>query len=297
MRSAAKRSLAIAAVASVGGCGWVTYKLIFYNPPADWAQHVVPHGPLVELAPNLWQVTGRVDAHSDSLMRNMVIFRMPRPTPAPQFAKEDNRPQLLLHSVISLSDEGMNEIDKLGKVRYILVPSPFHRLDAAVYKQRYPDAEVICPQDIRSRVSKVVPVDATVENVFHRRDASAGIKCYVPGDGLYIAELVYELPLEKKEASQEGPTTEKALVFCDLLTNVKSGPLNVRALGIVTGGEYPVVPWFARYVASRDNSKMKRFWEALAQRNDISVLAMAHGEPVVGPAEVKKRLKKIAADY
>jgi hypothetical protein len=43
----------------------------------------------------------------------------------------------------SWHEQGMQELDNLGRVKYILVPSPFHRLDAAVYKQRYPDAQVI----------------------------------------------------------------------------------------------------------------------------------------------------------
>jgi hypothetical protein len=62
---------------------------------------------------------------------------------------------------------------------------------------------------------------------------------------------VYELPLkEEQDAAQETATEsdKKALVFCDLVTNVTEGPLNVRILGIVTGGNNPIVPWMPRYL-------------------------------------------------
>jgi hypothetical protein len=62
---------------------------------------------------------------------------------------------------------------------------------------------------------------------------------------------VYELPLkEEKDATKEMATEsdKKALVFCDLVANVAEGPFNVRILGIVTGGNNPVVPWMPRYL-------------------------------------------------
>lgn len=41
---------------------------------------------------------------------------------------------------------------------------------------------------------------------------------------------------------------------------------------------------------------MKRFWETLAQRDDIEVIAMAHGEAIKGdPEEIKKRFVKLAS--
>ena len=42
------------------------------------------------------------------------------------------------------------------------------------------------PKSIRKQVSKVVPVDAVVEDVFGHDYASQGLKCYTPGAGLYI---------------------------------------------------------------------------------------------------------------
>lgn len=142
---------------------------------------------------------------------------------------------LLLHSVIALTEEvmrnkgvmmyqylthneqlqGMKELDSLGKVKYILVPSPFHRLDALVYKQRYPEAKVIwcvqyrthfkecnyslghiydSPRSITKRVAQAVPVDAAVEDIFGQNLSDQGIRCYIPGGGLYIHGTYSPLP-------------------------------------------------------------------------------------------------------
>jgi hypothetical protein len=72
---------------------------------------------------------------------------------------------------------------------------------------------------------------------------------------------VYELPLQAQKSSAgdeeeavvggDDGQKKKALVFCDLITNVTEGPLNVRMLGIVTGGKSPRVPWMPRYTRSR----------------------------------------------
>ena len=79
------RGLALSALVGVGGLGWTSYRLLFAQPvrarysqickisiarftshlpslfpssqqPQVWEKHVVPHGPLVPLAGNLWQV-------------------------------------------------------------------------------------------------------------------------------------------------------------------------------------------------------------------------------------------------
>ncbi len=67
------------------------------------------------------------------LQRNMVVYRLPpKRTNLDQKdltsshslsgeQKEESKEELLLHSVIALSDEGMREIESLG--RYYLAPS------------------------------------------------------------------------------------------------------------------------------------------------------------------------------
>jgi hypothetical protein len=78
---------------------------------------------------------------------------------------------------------------------------------------------------------------------------------------------VYELPLQAQKSSAgdeeeavvggDDGQKKKALVFCDLITNVTEGPLNVRMLGIVTGGKSPRVPWMPRYMHTHGPSMLR----------------------------------------
>jgi len=104
---------------------------------------VGPHGPLTQLDDHLWEVSGTLDLLP--IGRRMSIVRL-----------RDG--SLLLHSVVCCNDETMAAIDALGPVRFIAVPSRFHRIDAPRYAQRYPDALVLTPPASRSQVAEVVSV-------------------------------------------------------------------------------------------------------------------------------------------
>ena len=66
-----------------------------------------------------------------------------------------------IYSVIALDDAEMKQIDEFGTSRYLIVPGDAHRLDAKIFKQRYPALQVIIPPGALNRVQKPVPVDAT----------------------------------------------------------------------------------------------------------------------------------------
>ena len=104
---------------------------------------VSPHGALEELAPDLWRVEG--DVPRTQLKRAMVVVRLPSG-------------ELLLHSAIALDDDGMRQLEALGSPRWLVVPNGWHRMDAARYKARYPDLQVLCPRGSRKRVERVVQV-------------------------------------------------------------------------------------------------------------------------------------------
>src|SRR5687768_14893240 len=98
-----------------------------------WEVH--PHGPLREVAPGLWEVTG--DVPGLPLKRNMTVVRLSDP------GSSDGR--LLLHSVIAMDDARMAELEALGKPSVLVVPNGAHRIDIARYHARYPDAKIVCP--------------------------------------------------------------------------------------------------------------------------------------------------------
>jgi hypothetical protein len=59
-------------------------------------------------------------------------------------------------------------VEALGPIKFILVPNGWHRRDAPAYKQRYPEAKILCPAFCKSLVENVVKVDSTVEEAVER---------------------------------------------------------------------------------------------------------------------------------
>ena len=57
------------------------------------------------------------------------------------------------------------EIDAWGKVGAIIVPNGFHRLDAQLFADRYPDAHVLCPSGAKAKVEQVVNVTGSYEDL------------------------------------------------------------------------------------------------------------------------------------
>lgn len=110
---------------------------------------VLDHGPIEQLAHNLWRVKGTLP--NMSLQRNMTIVRR-------------NDGTLVLHSVICMHEQQMLELEALGTPQYMIVPNHGHRLDAPAYKRRYPQLRVYTPSGGREKVSEVVPVDGAYED-------------------------------------------------------------------------------------------------------------------------------------
>ncbi|KAJ3088434.1 hypothetical protein HK102_008753 [Quaeritorhiza haematococci] len=146
----------------------------------------------------------------------MTIYRIPKTR------------KLVLHSVIRLDDSTMNELDRLGTVEIILVPSGMHRMDAAWYGQRYPQARIVCPRGEQEQVEEVVKVHASSEDVFGRlgddqadkndvvgRAGEGGIREYVrimkPTRGFYddVHELIYLVRLESEDDTLVGSRNEQ----------------------------------------------------------------------------------------
>ncbi|MDO9280314.1 MAG: hypothetical protein Q7U06_00265, partial [Pseudomonadota bacterium] len=169
---------------------------------STWTAHVLPHGPLTQLAPRIWQVTGTL--RGMGLPRNMTIWRM-------------EAGGLWIHSAIACDAATMAEIEALGPPTVLVVPNGYHRLDAAVWKARYPDLLVVCPEESREKVEQVVKIGGLDTEI-------PGVHVHAPR-GLKQTEHVYEV----------DAGAGNALVVCDALFNVPHqagfGGLVIRLLG------------------------------------------------------------------
>lgn len=223
----------------------------------EWNARVLPHTAIESLADNLWHVTGVLDKRLPP--REMVLYRLPDTT-------------LLIHSAIALNPAAMDRLESLGRPKILIVPNRIHRLDAALYKQRYPTLQVICPAAAQSFVEAVVPVDGIAEEILPRY----GIVCHSPA-GIYEQELAYELPLP----------SGRALVFTDILFNLtdayldKHIPQRGSVFSWLGASGYFGLTRFGRWFFLRDRTAYRQWLENLAKSlPDLEVISVAHGEPI-----------------
>ncbi len=224
---------------------------------------VHPHGPLQRIAEGLWLLQGTLPP--SALPRAMVVWRLPTGG-------------LWIHSPVNLDEATRAELESLGQPEVLVVPNGFHRADAAAWKTRYPEIEVVAPREARAAVEKVLPVDATAETAL----TPHGIKCLAPS-GLKPLELTYRLPLE------EGG---HVLVITDILFNVREhGPgfmgLIFRYITRSTG--FFGITGLGRWLALKDGAAFATWLRGLADEPGLKAVLVAHGEPVLEQPAVRLR--------
>ena len=161
-----------------------------------WNKHLFPHGPLTQVVPGIWQVTGSLRPAGDGLPRTMVVWKLP-----------DGG--LCIHNGVVLDDATQAELEALGTPTVLIVPNGLHRSDAAVYKARYPKLTVVAPQAAIGAVEKIVSVDQACEDAL----PAYGIDVLTP-NGLKPSELVYRV----KTPNGHG------LIVTDMLFNLDHMP-------------------------------------------------------------------------
>ena len=175
---------------------------------------------------------------------------------------------MLVHNAIALEDELMTEIEAFGTPEILVVPNGFHRLDAKVWKRRYPRSRVLCPAGARKKVEEVVAVDGSFDDgpkdervrLFHL-------------DGAKQREGVVEVK------SPSGTT----LVFNDFIMNQpKLG--GVIGFMLAPTGK-PAVPRVFRWFFVADRAKLTAHIEKLAATPELKRVIVSHGHMLENPAQ------------
>jgi len=217
---------------------------------------VLPHGPVEELAENLWRVEGILEGMP--MRRVMTVAK-----------RSDG--DLVIHNAIALDDASMAKIEGQGRVGYLVVPNGYHRLDARVFKQRYPEARVLCPRGGRAKVAEVVPVDGTYED--------------------FPKDPAVELLNLDGVAEQEGVMTVRSadgmtLVFNDAIFNMPHAPgfagFVIRHITSSTGG--PRVSRVMKLFVVKDRAALRENLLRLAATEGLRRMIVSHHEMVQGDA-------------
>lgn len=225
------------------------------KPFTEWT--VLPHGKLSRLDDNLLSVTGELHMPVGDFPRRMTVVRL-----------HDGR--LVVYSAIALDEAEMQALESFGEPAFLVVPNDIHRMDAKIWKNRYPAARVVAPAGVRRQVEEVVPVDDTNPNF-----GDPQVKFVtVPGTEEHEAALVVR--------TWSGTT----LIVNDLIWNLDDRPgfggWLFRVLGF-TGLE-PRIPTIVELREIKDKDALRGQLERWARIPGLNRIIVSHGKIVTHDA-------------
>jgi hypothetical protein len=232
------------------------------QPLTEWK--VLPHGKLTTVEENILTVVGEIPMPLANITRRMTVVRL-----------LDGR--LVIFNAIALDEDEMRALEEFGKPAFLVVPNGHHRLDAKIWKSRFPAMRVITPPGARTSVEKIVPVDATFADF---GDPSV---TFVTVPGTREGEAALEV------TGPNGTT----LVLNDLVGNMPStsgfGGWFLRLMRFA--GDEPRVPVPVKFTMIRDKAALAaqlRRWAALPSLKRVLV---SHGKAIEDdPPSVMRKL-------
>lgn len=111
---------------------------------------VLPHSGIVEVDDGVLTVIGEIHMPLGIFHRRMTVARLAAGG-------------LAIYSAIALDEPEMARLEAMGRPAFLIVPNDIHRMDAGIWKQRYPELRVLAPADARAKVERAVAVDATYD--------------------------------------------------------------------------------------------------------------------------------------
>ncbi len=217
----------------------------------EWT--VQPHGELQEIDDGILTVAGEIRMPIGNFPRRMTVIRL-------------SNGRTAIWSAIALDEPAMQRIETLGTPAVMIVPNPGHRLDSRIWKQRYPDIQVLAPPGGLELIEEAVPVDATHDIL---GDSQASFIIVAGTDDMESAMLV-------KRAS--GTT----LITNDIIGHV-AHPHGIGARIMARlfhyGVHEPQVPsTIKRYI--KDPAALARQLRRWADTPDLKRIIVSHGDPI-----------------
>ena len=215
---------------------------------------VMPHGPLVEVDDGILTVAGEIV---------MPLGRFPRRVTVVALAGGGTA----IYSAIALDAPEMARIESMGPPAFLIVPGDAHRMDAAIWKQRYPDLRVVAPPAAEAKVGEVVPVDSSMDIL----DDRAVRWTIVPGTGGHEGALTVR---------RAGGVT---IVCNDVIGNV-AHPHGIgayvmgRLMGF--GVSEPQVPRLIKHKVVYDAEALARQFRAWAEEPELARVIVSHGDVI-----------------
>lgn len=224
------------------------------RPHATWT--VLPHSPLTHIDDDILTVQGDMKMPLGHFPRRMTVVRLANH-------------RLVVFSAIALDDSEMRWLETWGRPAFLVVPSALHRLDAKVWKERYPEMFVVAPEGARAQAEEVVTVDATSVDF---GDPTVRF-LPLPGTGAWDSAL---------EVRRNGGTT---LIINDLIWNLEARSGVIGLMREVAGmqREHPHIPPFIMKMSGNDRTSLADQLEQWANDETLRRVLVSHGEEIVEP--------------
>jgi hypothetical protein len=218
------------------------------KPLTEWK--VLPHGRLTRVEDNILTVEGTIRMPLGEFSRRMTVVRL-----------RDGR--LVIFNAIALDEEQMRVLEDFGKPAFLIVPNGHHRLDARIWKERYPDIRVVAPAGARAKAEETVSVDSTRADF----DDPAVTFVTVPGTGDNEAAL--------EIAGSNGTT----LVLNDMIGNLRKtsgvGGWLLRLMGFA--GDEPHIPLPVKLAMLIDKGAFAAQLRRWAELPSLKRIMVSHG--------------------
>jgi hypothetical protein len=216
---------------------------------------VLPHGKLSQIDDNILTVVGEIHMPLMDLPRRMTVVRL-------------NDSRLVVFSAIALGEDEMAALEAYGRPAYLIVPSDKHRLDAKIWKDRYPAMQVVAPEGARAKAEETVPVDT----VAPRFDDPNVQFMAVPGTRGREAALVVRTP--------NGTT----LVLNDVVGNIQNasgfGGWLLQLAGFA--GKEAQIPRVVKMAIIEDTNALRAQLLQWAGIESLKRIIVSHGSPIEG---------------
>jgi hypothetical protein len=230
----------------------------------EWT--VCPHDPIVEHGDNLWTVDGKLKVGAaPAIPRRMTVAKL-----------GDGR--LVIYNGIALDEPEMKRIEAWGKPSFLIVPNGFHRQDAKIFKQRYPEITVIAPKGHIKRVEQVLKVDA---------DCDA-----LPTDP--NVKLTHFPGTKDTEPTFEVKTGDKVtVVLNDMLGNLPK--LGGVPGFILSPTGRPSIPRAIRWFLMKDKKKVRAELDRIAGIPGLARVVVSHG--AIMESGLPEMLRGVGAEF
>lgn len=226
---------------------------------------VEPHGDLVVLDENLITVEGEIV---------MPLGRFPRRMTVVALAGGGS----VVWSPIALREPEMNRIEALGKPKWLVVPGAAHRLDVRIWKDRYPEAQLVCAPGAKDKVEEAAPVAATQDPF---------------GDPNVTFEVVPGCQEREAAVVVRGPGGDVSLLVNDIVANVRHPHglgANVMARLFGFGVKEPSVPRVGKWFFIDDAAALADKLRSWASLPNLRRLIPSHGDILEAPQATLNRL-------